>query len=126
MATNTSDQLLFTRIGANDPEFNLRRDAAFMIRRKGARDTVFASVIESHGSYSPVSEFADNSNSNIAQLKVIHDDDNYTAVSIKDKDGNTSMLMLSNMDASASRNHNVTVGGTAYSWTGPYQYIESK
>ena len=33
--TDSSDELLFTRLGANDPEFNLRRDAAFMIRRKG-------------------------------------------------------------------------------------------
>ena len=39
-ATDTSDELLFTRIGANDPEFNLRRDAALMIRRKDAKDTV--------------------------------------------------------------------------------------
>ena len=123
---DASDELLFTRLGANDPEFNLRRDAAFMIRRKGARDTVFASVIESHGGYSPISESAVNSNSNISELKVVHDDENYTAVSIEDKDGYTSMLILSNMDASASRDHDVTVDGTAYRWTGPYQYIESK
>ncbi|MGB5449393.1 MAG: heparinase II/III family protein, partial [Woeseiaceae bacterium] len=50
----SSDELLFTRLGANDPEFNLRRDAAFMIRRKGVSDTVFVTVVEPHGSYSPV------------------------------------------------------------------------
>ena len=33
-ATNPADELLFTRLGANDPEFNLRRDPALMIRGK--------------------------------------------------------------------------------------------
>ncbi|MEQ9561457.1 MAG: alginate lyase family protein, partial [Woeseiaceae bacterium] len=40
--TSSTDQLLFTRLGANDHEFNLRRDAAFMIRRPDAIGTVFA------------------------------------------------------------------------------------
>ena len=122
-ATDTSDELLFTRIGANDPEFNLRRDAALMIRRKGASDTVFASVVEAHGSYSPVSEFAVNSNSNIAELEVIYDDDNYTAVSIEGLEGNTSIFILSNMDASASKQHQVVIDDRTYQWTGPYHYV---
>ncbi|WP_370627016.1 alginate lyase family protein [Cellulophaga sp. HaHa_2_95] len=32
--SNVNDEILFTRIGANDPEFNLRREAALMLRRK--------------------------------------------------------------------------------------------
>jgi hypothetical protein len=123
-ATSTADELLFTRIGANDPEFNLRRDAALMIRRDGAGDTVFASVVESHGSYSPVSEFAVNSNSNISKLKVVHDDDSYTAVSIEDLDGHTSLFILSNMDASAPKRHQLLIEGRTYQWTGPYHFIE--
>ena len=108
--TDSSDELLFTRLGANDPEFNLRRDAAFMIRRKGARDTVFATAVEPHGSYSPVSETAVNSNSNISDLQVVYDDENYTAVSIEDLAGQTSIFFLSNRDASASRQHQVVIG----------------
>ncbi|NNE75848.1 MAG: alginate lyase family protein, partial [Pricia sp.] len=38
--TNPSDEVLFTRLGANDPEFNLRRDAAIMLRRKNTNNTV--------------------------------------------------------------------------------------
>ena len=67
-----------------------------MIRRNGARDSIFASVVESHGSYSPVSEIALNSNSNISELKVTYDDENYTAVSIEDLEGHTSTFILSN------------------------------
>ena len=121
--TNSSDELLFTRIGANDPEFNLRRDAAFMIRRNGASDTVFASVVEPHGSYSPVSEFAVNSSSNIAALKVVHNDNDYTAVSIEDLEGRTSLFIMSNAGSSASSQHQVEIANTLHQWTGPYHYV---
>ncbi len=121
-ATNTSDELLFTRLGANDPEFNLRRDAALMIRRKNARNTVFASVLEPHGNYSTVSEFAVNSNSNISKLNVVYDDKDYTAVSIEDLQGHTSIFILSNMDASASEKHRLQIDDKAYQWIGPYHY----
>ncbi|MGB5246819.1 MAG: alginate lyase family protein, partial [Woeseia sp.] len=63
-----SDELLFTRLGASDPAFNLRQDPAFIIRRQGAGDTTFVSTIETHGSYNPVAESAVNSKSNIAEL----------------------------------------------------------
>ena len=122
-ATSTSDELLFTRLGANDPEFNLRRDAAFMIRRNSASDTIFASVVEPHGSYSPVSEFAVNSNSNISELKVVHNDDNYTAVSIEDLEGRTSLFIISNVDSAASSHHQVEIANTLHRWTGPYHYV---
>ena len=120
--TDTSDELLFTRLGANDPDFNLRRDAAFMIRRNAANDTIFASVIEPHGSYSPVSEFAVNSNSNITALKVVRNDDDYTVVSIADLAGHTGLFILSNEDSSASSKHKVEIANKTYRWTGPYHY----
>ena len=125
-ATDESDEILFTRIGANDPAFNLRRDAAFMLRRKAAGNTVFATAIEPHGSYSPVSELAVNSNSNISDLKVAYDDENYTAVSIKDLAGQTSIFFLSNTDASASREHQVKIGERSYQWIGPYHYFDQE
>ena len=121
--TSTSDELLFTRLGANDPDFSLRRDAAIIIRRDDASDTVFASVVEPHGSYSPVSESAVNSNSSISALTVVHDDDDYTAVSIEDLEGRTSLFIMSNADASASRHHQVKIAKSKYRWKGPYHYV---
>ena len=121
---DTSDELLFTRLGANDPEFNLRRDPAFMVRRNGAGNTVFVTVVEPHGSYSPVSESALNSNSNIAELNLVHDDENYTAISIEDMEGHTSMFIMSNLDATSSTRHELTIDGKKYSWSGPYTYLE--
>ena len=121
-ATDVSDELLFTRLGANDPEFNLRRDAGFMIRRKDSKNTVFASVIEPHGGYSPVSEFAVNSNSSISNLKVVLDTEEYTAVSIEDKAGNTKLFILCNTDAYKTKEHQLNINGHDYQWSGPYYF----
>jgi len=119
---DTTDELLFTRIGANDPDFNLRRDAAFMIRRKNIGSTVFATVVEPHGSYSPISEIAINSKSSIAELKIVYDADDYTAVSLEGPEGEKALFIVSNADTSKSRSHQLILGGTTYRWIGPYLY----
>lgn len=118
---DSSDELLFTRLGASDPEFNLRRDAAFMVRRK-ARNTVFVSVVEPHGHYSAVSEFAVNSNSSIAHLGLIYDDENYTGVAIEDKEGNTLIFIQSNTNGSSKAQHRLKIKDKEYQWTGPYYF----
>ncbi len=121
--SEAADTLLFTRIGANDPEFNLRRDAAFMLRRRDSADTIFASIVEPHGSYSPVSELAVNSNSRVQALNVACDDENYTAISITDVAGRTRLFFVANADASPASRHQVTLGDRHYEWTGPYHYF---
>ncbi|MAD18575.1 MAG: heparinase [Alteromonadaceae bacterium] len=124
-ATEESDELLLTRLGANDPDFNLRRDAAFMLRRNGSGNTTFASIVEPHGSYSPVSELSVNSDSSIAELSIVHDDDAYTAVSIESIKGVRSLFILANKDAAKSKQHKLKVKGKEFSWTGPYLYTGS-
>ena len=80
---SSEDDLLFTRIGANDPDFNLRRDPGFMIRKKNSKDTYFISLLESHGHYDPVSEIATNAFSSIKNLKITYSDDDYIAINIE-------------------------------------------
>ena len=117
-----NDEILFTRIGANDPQFNLRRDPGIMLRRTDTQDTLFVSVIEPHGSYSPVSESSQNSKSSIASLKVVMDSDDYTGVSITDMKGEKQLFIISNVDASKNAKHSVKIDGKKVSWTGPYFY----
>ncbi len=119
-ATKATDELLFARVGATDPEFNLRRDAALMFRRKDVSDTLFVSVIEPHGLYSPVSELSVNPNSNISGVKVVHDSDAYTAVVIENLENQSSIFIVANRDASVSLNHQLKIGDKKYTWQGPY------
>ena len=122
--TGASDILLLARLGANDPEFNLRRDPAFVVRRIDAGNTVFTTIIEPHGGYSPVAEIATNSSSNIAELKIVYDDEDYTAVSVEDLTGGTSLFILSNSDAAAASEHELSIGNRRITWSGPYYYAD--
>jgi hypothetical protein len=125
-ATDITDELLFTRLGANDPEFNLRRDGALILRRNDVDNTVFASVIEPHGSYSPVSELSVNPNTNITGFKVIHDSKNYTAVRVVDKNGQMSLLIIANNDVSARKKHILKIEGKKLRWQGPYHFVATE
>ena len=120
--THADDEVYLTRIGANDPDFNLRRDTAITLRRNDTADTVFVSVVEPHGSYSPVSESSVNSRSSIASVNVVLDNDDYTGVSITDVKGNTQLFVIANRNSDKSVEHTVTIAGQDYSWTGPYFY----
>ncbi|MBQ4832945.1 alginate lyase family protein [Pseudoalteromonas sp. MMG010] len=121
-ATTQADELLLTRIGANDPQFNLRRDAGIVIRRKDTADTTFVSIIEPHGSYSPVSEASLNSSSNIKEVSVELDTAQYTAVKIVDLDDNEQWFILANKNASNTAKHSLTINKKTYRWVGPYLY----
>ncbi|MEO9572088.1 MAG: alginate lyase family protein [Polaribacter sp.] len=120
-ATN-SDELILGRIGAHDPNYNLRKDPTLIIRRKNTQNTTFASVIESHGSYNPVTELALNAYSSISDLKIVIDTDNYTAVSITTTKGTSKILIISNKDNSKDKNHTLKINNKNYTWVGSYYY----
>ena len=122
MLTDAQDDIYLTRIGANDPEFKLRREAGIMLRREKTQDTVFVSVVEPHGSYSPVSESSKNSKSSIAKLELVLNSAKYTGVSIVDVKGKTQLFIIANSDNSDTAEHAVTIDGETYRWTGPYFY----
>lgn len=120
--THNKDELLFTRIGANDPEFNLRRDPALILRRNNTKNTTFVSIIESHGNYSPVTESAVNSKSSIKELKIVLDSKAYTAISITNIKGNTKLFITANTDASKEAKHNLKINNKNYEWSGSYYF----
>lgn len=120
--TNLTDDLIFTRIGANDPEFNLRRDPAIIIRRNNAQNTVFASIIEPHGSYSYVSEFSVNSYSNISNLAVIYNDNDYLAVTIETTKKTKKVLIITKSDASKTSKHSIKIEDKVHNWSGPFLF----
>ena len=93
-----------------------------MLRRKNAKNTLFVSAIEAHGSYSPVTESAVNSNSSIKDLKVILDTEAYTAIQITNIKGNTKLFITANTDASKEAKHNLIINDKNYEWSGSYYF----
>ncbi|MFZ1701970.1 MAG: alginate lyase family protein [Pyrinomonadaceae bacterium] len=119
-ATQPDDEVLFVRLGANDPDFNLRRDPGIILRKKNAQKAAFVSVIESHGSYSPVTESSKNSSSSIDSLKVVYQDANYIGVEIKNTSGTATLFVIATGNNTATQKHKIEINTKTHDWTGPY------
>ena len=124
-AVQKEDQVILARIGANDPEYNLRKDPSIILRKKRQKNALFATVIESHGTYNPVTEKATNAYSAFSSIEVLHDSDAYTAVSVSKKSGQQQLVIIANQDNSSTKKHNLKINNTNYSWVGNY-YQKSK
>ncbi len=116
-AADSQTNVFLTRIGANDPDFNLRRDAAVILRKK-SRSSVFASVIEPHGLWDGTIEISRNSSSSIANVTVAASDEQGTIVRIDWKPDHHWFVMVSNGSPSETAQHTMNVNGTVYSWIG--------
>lgn len=121
-ATNKEDEIILARIGANDPEFNLRKDPSIIIRKKNTKNTIYASIIESHGTYDPIVEVANNAYSNFSKIEVLSDDVNYTAIKIQFKEGKERTLILSNINSDKNKEHSISLDNKTYIWVGSYYY----
>ena len=117
-----NDELIFTRIGANDPDFNLRNEPGFMVRKKNVKNTQFVSVVESHGHYDPVSEVATNAFSTIKNVEIIFSDENYIVILVETLSSNKKMIAVSLNDASANKQHQLKINEVDYNWVGPFNY----
>ncbi|MEO1518317.1 MAG: heparinase II/III family protein [Bacteroidota bacterium] len=120
-ASALNEELILARGGANDPNFNLRHDPVFIQRRR-AKNSTFVSVIESHGTYNPVSEIPDSPFSGVAAVEVLHDDDVYTAVQLTHKTGVSWTLLLANQEAAKDAIHKLNINGQTVQWEGPFNW----
>ncbi len=118
-SSENNDELIFARAGANDPNFNLRNDPVFIQRRK-AGNSVFASVIESHGTYDAVSETPSTPFSELKSVEVIHDSKDYTVIQITHQTDKVWLLAIANTDASEKKSHQVKLKSKTLIWQGPF------
>ncbi len=119
-ATQPNDEVFFVRLGANDPDFNLRRDPGIIFRKKNANKATFVSALETHGGYSPVTESSKNSYSSIESLKVVYEDAAYIGVEIKNKSGVSTLFVLATKDNNATQKHEMKINNATYNWVGAY------
>lgn len=68
--TDHNTALLFTGIGANDPNNNLRNEPAVMLRQKHTGDHLFVTVIEPHGAFDPIAETTKAATSQIQNISM--------------------------------------------------------
>uniref|UniRef100_UPI00373570AB alginate lyase family protein n=1 Tax=Thalassotalea litorea TaxID=2020715 RepID=UPI00373570AB len=120
MTTKTTKDmtLLFTRTGANDPDFNLREDKAFIYRLEKSKNVDFVSLLELHGEYNPSKEYTLDAHSQLENLDfTVHGD--VQVVSFKLAGANPMLLALVPEGASDKR-YTFTHKGNSYQFTGQY------
>jgi len=118
--TQPNDEVFFVKIGANDPSFNLRNDPGIILRKKNTQKATFVSVLETHGSYSPVTETSENAYSSIENVKIIYEDLNYIGVQIKKKSGVETLFLFATKNNKSNQKHRLVINNKTYNWVGPY------
>ena len=116
-AADPSTRVYFTRIGANDPNFNLRPEPGLLFRRKAA-ETVFATVLEPHGVFDPVKEFSVGARPTVTNIRVLASNDEGTIVELMGSEDFHWVFMTTNQPANDKAEHSINVGDRVYQWTG--------
>ncbi len=102
--------------GANDPNFNLRREPVVIQRVKGAQNATFVSMLESHGRYDGAAEQTVGSDSQIKSLS--HESSNGADIVIVETLNGTKFALAISYDSDPSKKHSVKAGGQIVNWTG--------
>jgi len=123
-AVPDNTKVVITEIGANDPNFNLRREPAFIYRTQASDDVSFASVIEPHGEYNPTVEYTVGSHSNVKTVT------HYKAgtadfILVESKNGQRVGLGVAG-ESDPDAVHAIMVDGREVTWTGPYKLLHSQ
>ena len=120
ISTNTTPEteVYLARIGANDPDFNLRNDPMYLLREKNVSDHVFASCVETHGRYDLQVEQSANLVRSCKGVKVYGNDD-ALVVKYSFINDNIVTLCVTFRDNGPSVEHSVEVDGKTIRWNGP-------
>lgn len=119
-----NQQMLFTQLGANDPNFNLRSESALINRVSSAKEHTYVSVLETHGEYNGTAEFTKNAQSSITSL-LLNSYENANVVTISLSNGESISLILAE-DSDESAQHQLAHNGETVKWKGPYSLLTNQ
>lgn len=103
--------------GANDPDFNLRREPVVIQRVDGAGDATFVSLLEPHGAYDASAETVVASSARVTGLEHRREA-GADVVLVTLVDGRRIAIAVAD-DVTAGTKHSVTIDGRTLAWTGP-------
>jgi hypothetical protein len=116
-AADSQTTVFYTRIGANDPNINLRREPAVILRKKGT-SAVFASVIEPHGLWDGTIEISREASSSVTRITVLASNEQGTVVKVERSSAPSWIVMIANGTSTSTERHTMKINGVEYSWTG--------
>lgn len=116
--SSVPSRAILAESGANDPDFNLRREPVLIQRIDGQEKASFFSVLEPHGEYNGTAEYVHGADSRIRDIVHARGDDAEVIV-LTLVSGKTLVLAVAD-DVDDTREHSVQVGGQRYAWRGGY------
>lgn len=122
MLANKNSSTYFLELGANDPNFNLRRENVIVKRVKDKSNFSFISLLETHGEYNPTLEYTKNAISQIEHLQYFNNNDS-EYIQITTKKGQVLGLGLS-YNGNQKSKHSIQVEGKRRVWRGSYHLFE--
>jgi len=81
---------------------------------------MYVNVIETHGSYSTVSESAKRTKSAIKKITEITVEKGYLAFSLTTHKEKTSTFVVCTTDSDKNTKHKITINGITKEWVGPF------
>ncbi len=117
----TGQKILFTELGANDPNSNLRKESSFITRVQNVKQHSFVSIVEPHGEYNPSEEFTLEAESKVSNIKYLKRP-NAHMLEFEYRDKPYLLLIRSTKDTDQVMN--VTYANRDYQLTGRSQLIE--
>ncbi|GAA0465045.1 hypothetical protein GCM10009096_01970 [Parasphingorhabdus litoris] len=109
-------ETILAESGANDPDFNLRREQMLVQRVTSGKDIVFASILEAHGRYDGAAERTTASDSQVKTIQHVRHG-GADLLLIETLAGAKSVLAIS-YDQDKNKKHTAAIDGQTISWTG--------
>jgi oligo-alginate lyase len=117
MLSPAGARFIVAESGANDPEFNLRREPVVIQRVDGAGDARFVSLLEPHGAYDASAETVVASSARVTGLEHRREQ-GADIVLVTLVDGRRIAIAVAD-DVAADAKHRVGIDGRTLAWTGP-------
>lgn len=123
-AASAPTSVILAESGANDPNFNLRREEMLLQRMDGQRNATFYSVLEPHGKYDGTAETVGGENSRIKDMTLLRGDDADVIV-LTLVGGKTLTLGVADDPSAGMAVHQVNASGRNYRWTGSWARFDN-
>jgi len=117
------DEVLLTELGAQDPNFNLRRERAFIFRSTSRAQRSFVSVLEPHGEYNPSDEYTLSSQSQIKELSHARSATAEIVAVTLDNGSRVALAICTKPQCPKSETLRVDLGTKSYEFEGRFKVI---
>lgn len=112
-------ELLFTRVGGDDPHMNLRCESGLLLRQRETQNALFASVFETHGFFDEASEQCHGAQDRqVQRITVLGDDEQGSVVELCIGPQRWHVMVNNQAAQGPEALHQLCAGGQTFTWQG--------